>query len=347
MTDTNLMGPYLRRFLLEDVIADRNLSPDSQRSYRDAIVLLLRFMEDRHGIRPEKLAVESVNGQIVRDFLSYLEKDRGNSGSTRNQRLATLHSLYRFIARQAPEMVPLAAEVQSVPFKKTSSEPVPYLEKPEMDAILAAPNQSRAQGQRDYALLLFLYNTGARASEAGGLLRGALDLGSSPFVRITGKGSKPRVCPLWPYTAKVLGSLLAPRGILAPDAPVFLNVRGQQITRYGIHTLVERSVAKAAEVVPSLAQKKVSPHVVRHTVAVHLLRSGVDINTIRAWLGHVNLGTTNKYAEVDLEMKARALEACAIARDLKKAARDGMQTGRDLMPFLASLGKSWGAGRFM
>jgi site-specific recombinase XerD len=279
--------------------------------------------------------VETVNGRVVREFLVHLEKDRGNSESTRNQRLATLHSLYRFIARQAPEAVAVATEVQAVPFRKTSSEPVPYLEKLEMDAILSA------------SLLLFLYNTGARASEAAGLLRGALDLGPSPFVRLVGKGSKTRICPLWPYTAKVLGSLLGPRGIMTPDAPVFLNVRGQQITRFGIHTLVERSVARAAKAVPSLTEKQVSPHVVRHTVAVHLLRSGVDINTIRAWLGHVNLGTTNKYAEVDLEMKARALEACAIARELSKVSRDGKKTGRDLMPFLASLGKRWGTGRFM
>lgn len=347
MNDSTLIGPYLRRFLLEDVIADRNLSAESQRSYRDAIVLLLRFMEARHGISPERLTVETVNGHIIREFLNYLEKDRGNSGSTRNQRLATMHSLYRFIARKTPELVPFATEVQSVPFRKTSSEPVPYLEKPEIDAILAAPDQSRAQGRRDYALLLFLYNTGARASEAAGLLRGALDLGTSPFVRVVGKGSKPRVCPLWPYTAKVLGSLPALRGALAPDAPVFLNVRGHQITRYGIHTLVERSVAKATKAVSSLGEKKVSPHVIRHTVAVHLLRSGVDINTIRAWLGHVNLGTTNKYAEVDLQMKARALETCAIARGLKKQAREGMKTGRDLMPFLASLGRNSGPGRFM
>jgi integrase/recombinase XerD len=347
MTDTTLIGPYLRRFLLEDVIADRNLSSDSQRSYRDAIVLLLRFVESRYGISPDRLAVETVNGRVVREFLVHLEKDRGNSESTRNQRLATLHSLYRFIARQAPEAVAVATEVQAVPFRKTSSEPVPYLEKPEMDAILSAQDQTTAQGRRDYSLLLFLYNTGARASEAAGLLRGALDLGPSPFVRLVGKGSKTRICPLWPYTAKVLGSLLGPRGIMTPDAPVFLNVRGQQITRFGIHTLVERSVARAAKAVPSLTEKQVSPHVVRHTVAVHLLRSGVDINTIRAWLGHVNLGTTNKYAEVDLEMKARALEACAIARELSKVSRDGKKTGRDLMPFLASLGKRWGTGRFM
>lgn len=346
MADASLIGPYLRRFLLEDVIADRNLSRESQKSYRDAIVLFLRFIEARSGIAPDRLPVDKVTGQVVREFLAHLEKDRRNLDSTRNQRLAALHSLFRFIGRQAPELVAIAAEVQAVPMRKTSSRPVPYLEKAEIDAILAAPDQGTAVGRRDYALLLFLYNTGARASEAAGLLRGALDLGTSSFVRIVGKGSKTRLCPIWPHTAKVLTSLLGPRGDLSPDAPVFLNVRGQPFTRFGVHTLVERAGEKAAKVVPSLREKQVSPHVVRHTVAVHLLRSGVDINTIRAWLGHVNLGTTNRYAEVDLEMKAKALQACTFEGDRKKGRTLRKADSRDLMPFLTTLGKGWGS-RFM
>src|SRR6185369_12834728 len=159
MNNMNLIGPYLRRFLLEDVIADRNLSPESQRSYRDAIVLLLRFVEDRYGIDPESLPVERINGHLIREFLKYLEEKRGNAVSTRNQRLAALHSLFRFVARQAPETVALSMEVQAVPLMKTSTAPVPYLEKPEIDAILESANQTSPQGRRDYALLLFLYNT--------------------------------------------------------------------------------------------------------------------------------------------------------------------------------------------
>src|SRR5258706_566119 len=188
MLDTNLIGPYLRRFLLEDVISDRNLSPNSQKSYRDTIVLLLRFMEANFGVAPDRLTVERITGKVIREFLAHLQKERRNSDSTRNQRLAALRSLFRFIGRQAPELVATAAEVQAVPMRKTNSRPVPYLEKAEMDAVLDAPGRGSAQGRRDHALLLFLYNTGTRADEAARLTRGALDLGTSPFVEILGKG---------------------------------------------------------------------------------------------------------------------------------------------------------------
>jgi len=180
------------------------------------------------------------------------------------------------------------------------------------DALLAAPDRRRSQGCRDYALLLFLYNTGARASEAAAVTVGDLTLDASLSVRLLGKGRKTRICPLWSHTADVLRDNLAARLDGPKEAPVFLNVRGQPITRYGVHTLVARAIQKAAATTPSLRSKRVSPHTIRHTTAVHLLRAGVDINTIRAWLGHVSLETTNRYAEVDLQMKADALDTCAV-----------------------------------
>ena len=189
---------------------------------------------------------------------------------------------------------------------------IDYLEKDEIDAMLAVPDRRHAQGQRDHALLLFLYNTGARASEAAHATADGLRLNDPPSVRLLGKGGKTRFCPLWPRTATTLKLLLDSRPSTPPDAPVFLNIRGQPLTRFGIHALVERTVAKAAVTLPTLASKTISPHTVRHTTAVHLLRAGVDINTIRAWLGHVSLATTNRYAQVDLAMKAKALATCAI-----------------------------------
>jgi integrase/recombinase XerD len=248
----------------------------------------------------------------VRGFLVHLENDRGNSIATRNQRLAAFHSLFRFIGRLVPELVDHAAQIQAIPLRRTAAPVMPYLDKHEIDALLAAPDRRRAQGRRDYALLLFLYNTGARATEAAQVTVVDLSLGTSPSARFDGKGHKIRTCPLWPHTAKILRGLLGERLDIPRGSPVFLNVRGQQITRYGVHALVARTVDKAAETVPSLQDKRVSPHTIRHTTAVHLLRAGVDINTIRAWLGHVSLETTNRYAEVDLEMKAQALETCAI-----------------------------------
>ncbi|MCP4204385.1 MAG: site-specific integrase, partial [bacterium] len=312
MPDHHLMGPFVRRFLLEELVADRNLSLNTQRSYRDAIRLLFVFVAERHSTDPTRVTVEQLDATVVRGFLAHLENDRGNSIATRNQRLAALHSLFRFIGRLVPELDDHAAQIQAIPLRRTATPVMPYLDKHEIDALLAVPIRNRAQGRRDYALLLFLYNTGARATEAAQVTVADLTLGSSPSARFDGKGRKIRTCPLWPRTAKILRDLLGRRIDGPRKSPVFLNVRGQPMTRYGVHALVARTVDKAVETLPSLRDKRVSPHTIRHTMAVHLLRAGVDINTIRAWLGHVSLETTNRYAEVDLEMKAHALETCAV-----------------------------------
>ena len=338
MSDHHLMGPFVRRFLLEELVADRNLSPNTQKSYRDAIRLLFGFVAERYSTDPTRVTVEQVDAALVRGFLVHLENDRGNSIATRNQRLAAFHSLFRFIGRLVPELVDHATQIQAIPLRRTAAPVMPYLDKHEIDALLAAPDRRRAQGRRDYSLLLLLYNTGARATEAAQVTVADLSLGTSPSSRFDGKGHKIRTCPLWPHTAKILRGLLGERLDPPRDSPVFLNVRGQQITRYGVHALVARTVDKAAENVPSLRDKRVSPHTIRHTTAVHLLRAGVDINTIRAWLGHVSLETTNRYAEVDLEMKAQALETCAITEpDPVPKHTPGWHSNSQLMSFLASL----------
>jgi integrase/recombinase XerD len=177
-----------------------------------------------------------------------------------------------------------------------------------MDALLAAPNCRSSQGQRDYALMLFLYNSGARASEAATLRIQDLNRASSS-MRIVGKGGKQRDCPLWPLTIEALIPLLGQR---APTEHVFLNRCGAAVTRFGIHTLVERHGLKAKERMPSMKNKRISPHTIRHSTACHLLRAGNDINTIRGFLGHVSLDTTNVYTEIDLQMKAEALAKCEI-----------------------------------
>jgi site-specific recombinase XerD len=201
------------------------------------------------------------------------------------------------------------AQIRRVPFKRTWTNPVPYLEKDEIDELLRAPDRTTERGQRDYALLLFLYNSGARATEAARISIEDLtwDATGTGSVKICGKGRKVRFCPLWKKTMTELRPLI--RGRDASN-PLFLNRYGDSITRFGIHTLVARHAECAAIKVPSLKAKRVSPHTIRHTTATHLLRAGVDLNTIRAWLGHVSLDTTNIYAETDLAMKAKALAAC-------------------------------------
>jgi len=338
MPESHRLGAYVRRFLLEHVVADRCLSLNTQKSYRDAIRLLLRFLAKRYSTDPIRLTVEEIDVDTVRAFLTHLEQERGNAAATRNQRLATIHSFFRFVGRQVPELLDLATRVQGMPSRRAAPRPMPYLEKAEMDALLRTPDRRRLQGQRDYALLLFLYNTGARADEAARTTLGDLDLGTSPSVRIFGKGGKTRLCPLWPHTVTVLRSLLGSRIGGPREARAFLNVRGAPITRFGIHTLVERTVRTATQSTPSLRKKQVSPHTIRHTTAVHLLRSGVDINTIRAWLGHVSLETTNRYAEVDLEMKAKALATCAVTSKNQKLDRPpSWRMDEEVKAFLASL----------
>jgi len=279
MKDETILGPWVRRFLLEHFVAERNLSRNTQASYRDTLALLLPFASKHGGRAIDRMAVEDLTPSLVRKFLDHLEHDRQCSGVTRNQRLATIRSLARFIGMRSPVHVAWCAEIRATPFKKTAKTVIGYLEKAEMDALLAQPDRHTPLGDRDHALLLFLYNSGARADEAAKLTVDYLQLGSQSSVRLHGKGNKFRTCPLWPVTATSLSRLVVNRG--KSDA-VFLNRINQPLTRFGIHRLVTHYAELASKTAPSLATKRVSPHTIRHTTAVHLLRAGVDINTIRA-----------------------------------------------------------------
>jgi integrase/recombinase XerD len=311
--DRTLLGPWIRRFLMEHVVAERNLARNTQKSYRDTLTLLLPFLSEAKKTPIDRLAIEDLSPSMVHRFLEHLEQDRGCSGATRNQRLGTIHSIAKFIGMHSPEHIAWCSEVRAIPFKKTAKPVMAYLDKPEMDALLKAPDQRSGLGARDYAMLLFLYNTGARVDEAAHLTVADLTFGNSPSVRLVGKGSKTRYCPLWSLTAGVIKRLVVGR---APHEGVFLNHRGPPLTRFGIYDMVQRAVEQASLTTPSLKTKRVSPHCVRHTSAVHLLRGGVDINTIRGWLGHVSLDTTHVYAEVDLEMKSKALASCDISNEI-------------------------------
>jgi integrase/recombinase XerD len=336
MADAALLGPWVRRFLLEHLVSERNLARNTQQSYRDTLRLLLPFTA-RSAHRPvDRLGVEDLSADRIRAFLQELEEKRGCSIATRNQRLAAIHSLARFIGLHSPEHIRWCGEVRAIPVKKAPRPLVTYLEKKEMDALLAAPDESTAQGHRDHAVLLFLYNTGARADEVAHVRIADLDLGQVPSrdpssVLIHGKGNKLRRCPLW---ARTVARLLPLVGGRAPTEHVFLNRRGQPLTRFGVHAVVERYAAAVAVSMPSVAGKRVGPHTIRHTTATHLLRAGVDINTIRAWLGHVSLSTTNIYAEVDLEMKAKALANCETEEG---GSRRPWREDTGLMEFLRTL----------
>ena len=199
MNANSLLGPWIRRFLLEHLVGERNLAHNTQVSYRDTLVLFLPFVAKNLSKPVDRLSIEDISADIIRQFLLQLEKQRGCSVSTRNQRLAAIHALARFIGERSPEHITWLTQIRSIPFKKTSKPSMTYLDKREMDALLSAPNCDSPQGLRDHALLLFLYNSGARASEAANLTIADLDLGTPPSVILLGKGGKVRRCPLWPH----------------------------------------------------------------------------------------------------------------------------------------------------
>jgi site-specific recombinase XerD len=313
------------------VIAERNLALNTQHSYRDAFCLLIPFVARKRKTSVDRLAVIDLSAELVGRFLAELETSRQCGVATRNQRLAAIRALARFVASRSPVHVEWCGQIRSIPFKKTEEAVVPYLEKAEIDTLLATPDRRTAQGRRDHALLLFLYNSGARANEAASLKVADVDL-STAYVKIVGKGGKHRLCPLWAATVAALTPLIDER---LGTENVFLNRSGRAITRFGIHTLVERHALTASVKCPSLASKRVSPHSIRHTCATHLLRAGVDINTIRGWLGHVSIDTTNIYAEIDLETKAKALATCAPTNEAKHRQRWREQPA--LMDFLRTL----------
>ncbi len=305
-----LLGYWLRRFLSEYVATVKNFSANTLRSYRDAFRLLLNYATVRK-INVEEMKVVDLTEEFVIGYLESLESTRHCSTQTRNLRLAAICSFARYLSHHSPEHVNWSRAIRDIPAKKGRSREVTYLEKPEMDALLQAPDRTSRQGQFDYALLLFLYNTGARADEAASVLIKDIQMSSSrdltSVVSITGKGRKTRLCPLWKTTCDTIKKLIAGRG---NDEHVFINRRGEPITRFGVYEMVKRNLKRAQESVPSIKKKRVSPHTIRHTTATHLVIAGVDINTVRAWLGHVSVNTTNVYAEINMKMKAAALEKC-------------------------------------
>ena len=301
MPDNSSLGYWVRRFLMEYLVHERGLSRNTQQSYRDAFRLFLPYSSRQTRVAVDRLTIEDISPELVVAFLAHLEIDRASTAITRNQRLATLHAFARFVAERAPEAAVWCTRIRNIPFKRHDRNSVPYLEKEEMEALLSAPDRSTRQGRRDHAILLFLYNSGARASEAMRIAVEDLswDSTGTGSVRLDGKGRKIRFCPLWKKTMEELKPLIAGR---AEGCPVFVNRYGDAMTRFGLNALVERYVQLAGQSMPSLTKKRISPHTIRHTTATHL---------IRAWLGHVSIETTNVYAETDLAMKAKALEACA------------------------------------
>jgi site-specific recombinase XerD len=272
------------------------------------MALLLRFLAARRGRPAALLDFNALDPEDVLVFLDHLETDRRNGPSTRNVRLAAVHAFARYAAAGHPEHLELCQRLLALPFKRARQRIVEYLEAEEIHAILDAPDRMTAEGRRDHALLLSLFNTGARVQEIVDVRPCDLQLASPLQVCLHGKGRKERLCPLWPQTAEVLRSLLAEHHVdPASTEPLFRNVRGRPLTRFGVRYLLRKYTTIARSAAPTLAAKRVHPHTLRHSTAVHLLQAGVDLVTISHWLGHASVETTNRYAAVNLETKRVAL----------------------------------------
>ncbi len=299
------LGPVLHSFFLDHLITVKGLRPASVRSYRDTIRLLILFLAADKRSKITRLTVGDLTFERIVAFLRHLEQDRGNHIRTRNQRLAAIHTLFEYIATRSPEMLMTCQQVAAIPSKRVPPPETRFLERDEVQQLLQnLPTRGR-HALRDRALLLFLYNTGARVQEAADLRAQHLDLNEHPTVRLHGKGDKWRTCPLWQQTARTIEQLIESEHPAPPPltAAVF-TARGQPLTRYGIYKIVRRH---AAQLDDPRTGRRIGPHTFRHTAAVHLLEAGVEVNVIRGWLGHADLTTTNRYAEINTKAKQEAL----------------------------------------
>ena len=304
MSQSQPLGPLVHSYFVDHLITLKGLRPTSVHSYRDTVRLLLCYVATDKGCKITRLTLADLSFERVVGFLRYLEEDRHNHIRTRNQRLAMLHSLFEYIALRSPEMLALCQRVAAIPMKRTAPAETQFLERDEVEDLFhRLPSQGRL-ALRDKALILFLYNSGARVQEVADLRVENLEFGIHPRVRLHGKGDKWRSCPLWNQTAQLLQELLAKMDNPTPKDAVFL-ANSHPLTRSGIYKIVRRHASSFDR--PHL-KMKISPHIFRHTCAVHLLEAGVEVNVIRGWLGHADLSTTNRYAEINTKAKEEALK---------------------------------------
>ncbi len=326
------VAPTLQLFFSERLVKQRQASPATVRAYRNAMVLLLRFAQDRTGKAPSTLDWEDLDVNTITAFLDHLEADRRNSARSRNARLAAIRSLFRFAALRHPEHAQLIALVLAVPQKRVDKRQVAFLEPAEVDALLAAPNLDRWEGRRDQTLLALAVQTGLRLSELTGLTCGDIELGGGPHVRCIGKGRKHRSVPLTKATAELLRAWVRERRGLSGD-PLFATRTGRRLSDDAVAARVALYKDVAAQRCPTLAAKHLTPHVLRHTCAMTLLREGVDVAVIALWLGHADMRSTNAYLHADMTIKERAL-----ARTTPAATKPGRFKPPDkLLAFLEAL----------
>jgi integrase/recombinase XerD len=306
----SLLAPTLQAFFTDRLLHQRQASPRTVAAYRDTLRLLLDFAQQRTGTPPCRLDIADLDAELIAAFLTHLEHHRGNSVRTRNARLAAIHSLFRFAALRHPEHAADIARVLAIPAKRGDHTVITYLTDIETQALLNAPDRATRTGRRDHAILALAIQTGLRASELTALTRNDIHLDTAAHVACRGKGRKHRITPLTNGTVAILRTWLTETPGAAAD-PLFPTSRGGPLSLDALAQRVDVHAATATASCPSLANKHITPHVLRHTAAMRLLHAGVDTTVIALWLGHENVTTTSIYLQADLELKQRALDRTA------------------------------------
>lgn len=302
------IAPHITAFLRERLPVQRGASTHTCDSYAYAFQLLFQFASPRLKVKPSDLQLEQIDAALVMDFLEQLETRRGNSASTRNVRLAAIKSFMRFCEYRVPSILEQSRRILAIPLKRTDQPLIKHLSMAEMQAILNVPDLRTRWGIRDRAMLHLCFSAGLRVSELVGLPLTALSLQPTPTIRILGKGRKERALPVWKQTAADLRAWLAVRGE-ARVPELFLNARAEPMTRSGFEYVLRKHVQSAVESCPSLHDKRVSPHVLRHSCAMMLLQATGDLRKVSLWLGHANVQTTEIYLRADPMEKLQAIEA--------------------------------------
>jgi site-specific recombinase XerD len=305
------LAPLLQGFFTDKLMHHLQASAHTIAAYRDTFKLLLAFVEQRRGRRPDRLRLADLDAPTIGAFLQHLELTRGNTAATRNARLAAIRSFFRYALPRAPDHAAVIQRVLAIPPKRCDRAVVTFLTQAETDALVAAPDRTTWAGRRDHALVLTGIHTGLRVSELTGLRLQDVHLGTGPHLRCRGKGRKERCTPLTPVAVKVLRTWLRERGGESGD-PLFPTRRGTPLSRDAVEHLVAKHATAAAAACPSLTGKHVTPHTLRHSTAMALLHAGVDVSVIALWLGHESTETTQIYLHADLSMKERALARTAL-----------------------------------
>ena len=328
---------HVTSFLTHYLAAQRNVSPNTIKAYRDVFTLLLRFCRDVRGIAPEKLRVEQIDVSLVEAFLDYLERERKSSPRTRNHRLAALHAFFRYVQAEEPDRMLQCQQILAIPLRRHARPTVAYLSKEELAQILAQPDLRTPDGRRDAVLLSILYDTGARVQELIDLSVGYVRLDPPAQLRLMGKGRKMRAVPLMENTVQLLRNHIQENHLNRPeqfDKPLFRNARNQHLSRSGIRYILQKYLVTARSKRPSL-NRTVSPHTLRHSKGMHLLQSGISLDMIRDFLGHVDVKTTQIYATANLEMKRNALEKISEPSPVRTI--PSWQQNKNLLDWLRSL----------